>query len=177
MFTALLDLVLPATCPGCRQAPAAALCPGCTTQLRTASPRQVRPDPPPEGLPPCYGIGGYHGLLREVILGYKERGRYGLAAELGDRLAAVVSAAVPGRRPVVLIPVPATSRAARQRRGDHMLRLARRAAGWHRSRGRPAYVLRAVRADPRPDSAGLTAAQRLAVAGTALRPRTGILAA
>jgi predicted amidophosphoribosyltransferase len=60
----------------------------------------------------------------------------------------------------VLIPVPATATAVRRRYGDHMTRLARRAAGRLRAQGWPAGVAYPLRARPRPDSAGLSRAER-----------------
>ncbi len=174
-FAALLDLVLPAPCPGCGGAAArTGLCDECTAELTALAPASVRPDPAPDGLPECRAVGPYQGMLRELVVGYKERGRRGLAGPLGDRLAAVVAACVPDGRAVVLVPVPTTARAARQRRGDHVLPLVRRAALRLRLAGRGAVVLRGLRALPRPDSTGLTAAERARVARATLVPRTGL---
>jgi predicted amidophosphoribosyltransferase len=118
-------------------------------------------------------LAGYAGALREAVLEYKERGRYRLAGALGDRLADVVAAAQPGLAPVLLVPVPATAQAARARHGDHMARLARRAAYTLRARGRPAAVAYPIRALPRPDSTELSAVARAAAAqeAFAVRPR------
>jgi predicted amidophosphoribosyltransferase len=88
-------------------------------------------------------------------------------------LAEAVAAAAGGTpRPVLLVPVPATARAARERRGDHMRRLAVRAARRLRRAGWPVTVARAVEALPKPDAAGLDAAQRAAVASRSFRVRT-----
>jgi predicted amidophosphoribosyltransferase len=116
--------------------------------------------------------------LREAILAYKERGRHSLAGPLGDRLADVVAAAlgtVPA--PVLLVPVPATAAAVRERYGDHMLRLSRRAALALTRRGWPARVVRPLRARPRPDSAGLSSADRLRAADAAFAVVPGRLPA
>ena len=115
-------------------------------------------------------MGAYQGVLRRVLLSYKERGRRSLAEPLGVLLAAAIARSVDAGT-VVLVPVPATAAAVRRRRGDHMLRLARVARATLARAGVPAVVWRALRARPRPDSTGLTAAQRVAVAEAALRPR------
>jgi predicted amidophosphoribosyltransferase len=129
----------------------------------------VRPTPAPPGLPPCTALGGYDGVLRQLILAYKENGRHGLAAPLGALLAQVI-ADVSGEA-TVLVPVPATAEAARRRFGDHVRRLAGHAAARLRAAGRPASVANPLRALPRPDSVGLSGAERLAVAGDSFRVR------
>lgn len=172
----LADLVLPTGCAGCRadRVPLRqGACAGCVAQLRALRPGPVRPTPAPPGLPHCVALGPYQAPLRELLLTYKERGRHGLARPLGLLLAEVVAAAVGGRRPVLLVAVPATARAARARHGDHLDRLARHAAGRLRLAGWPVALARPVRALPRPDSAGLDSVARAAAAGDAfrLRPR------
>jgi predicted amidophosphoribosyltransferase len=115
--------------------------------------------------------GDYDGVLRELILAYKERGRRGLAQPLGYRLAAVVRAGWPGPGPVALVPVPATAAAIRARHGDHMLGLARRAARALTAAGQPAVVTSPLRALPRPDSAHLDREQRAEAAASAFAVR------
>jgi predicted amidophosphoribosyltransferase len=115
--------------------------------------------------------GDYDSPLRELILAYKEHGRRGLAAPLGDRLAAVVRAGWPASGPLALVPVPATAAAIRARHGDHMLRLARRAALHLRAAGIPTVVASPLRALPRADSAHLDREQRAAAARTAFAVR------
>jgi predicted amidophosphoribosyltransferase len=68
---------------------------------------------------------------------------------------------------VILVPVPATAAAARRRYGDHMARLAVRAATRLRRDGWPAGVAYPLRARPRPDSAALSRADRAALAAQA----------
>jgi predicted amidophosphoribosyltransferase len=188
----LADLVLPATCAGC-SAPGTGWCTACAGRVAAAVPARVTPLVPPPGLPPVTAAGVYAGALREAVNAYKEHGRHALAAYLGGRLAAAVrAAAVPATVPatvpgahagpagVVLIPVPATAAAARRRYGDHMLRLARRAATVLARGGLPSAVARPLAARPRPDFVGLSAAERIAAAsaGFAVRPgRTGPLRA
>jgi predicted amidophosphoribosyltransferase len=125
----------------------------------------------PVGLPSCLSTGDYDGPLREMILAYKERGRRGLAAPLGDALAAGVQAGWPGPEPLALVPVPATAAAIRARHGDHMLRMAKRAADRLRSVGRLAQVVTPLRALPKTDSAHLDRDARAATARSAFEMR------
>ena len=135
----------------------------------------AQPSPVPPGLPPCFTVGEYAGPMRELILAYKERGRRVLAAPLGDALAGVVLAVWPVRpaEPLALVPVPATAAAIRARHGDHMLRLARRAAFTLCNRGCPATVVTALRALPKDDSAHLNRDQRALVAKQAFTVHQG----
>ena len=174
---ALVDLVLPAGCAGCRADRTRlrrGVCAACEAAVAALVPHLVRPVPAPPGLPPCAALGGYHGVLRELVLSYKERGRHGLAGPLGALLADVVAAHAGS--PVLLVPVPGTAQAARRRHGDHVARLARHAASRLRSAGRPALVVHPLRAMPRPDSAGLDSTARAAAAATAFRVRPGRVA-
>jgi predicted amidophosphoribosyltransferase len=168
-WSALVDLVLPADCAGCATSREhrGGLCAECAAALAGATPRWVQPEPAPPGLPRCKALAAYAGSLRGAILAYKERGRHTLAGPLGARLADVTVAALGGPARVVLVPVPATAAAARDRYGDHMLRLARRAAGELTRRGWPAAVATPLRARPRADSAELSSADRLRVAADA----------
>jgi len=168
----LVDLVLPGDCAACgSEVGLAGVCTACLAVL-AEPPAETRPTPAPEGLPRCIAVGGYDGRLRELILAYKERGHRGLASPLGDALAAAVNTGVRASRPLALVPVPATASAMRARHGDHMLRLAQRAARRLRERGRPIGVVTALRALPRTDSAHLDRRARAANARTAfvLRP-------
>ncbi|MGC9666826.1 ComF family protein [Planosporangium sp. 12N6] len=172
-WSALVDLVLPAECVGCARAAGQArgLCGDCAAALRAVRPQRVRPQPEPPGMPRCVALAAYAGALRGAVLAYKERGRHTLARPLGERLADVVVAALgAGPGPVLLVPVPATAAAARERYGDHMLRLARSAARDLTRRGWPAGVACPLRARSRPDSAELSSADRLRLAGDAFVP-------
>ncbi len=180
LWAALTDLVLPTECAGCRGAGVPlrqGACAGCVAMLRALRPAPVRPTPAPPGLPDCVALGAYRGVLREAVLSYKERGRHGLARPLGALLAEVVAEAAGGRRPLLLVPVPATARAVRARHGDHLRRLAGWAGGRLREAGWPVAVAGGLRALPRPDSATLDSAGRAAAAVTAFRLRTGQLPA
>lgn len=150
----LVDLVLPRCCAGCAT-PAALLCPDCRLLLAGPPLGRTAPDPCPPGFPRTVAGGAYDGSLRAALLAHKERGRLGLAAPLG----ALLSRAVAGldAPDAVLVPVPSSRRAVRQRGHDHALRLARAAAG----PGRPvAPLLRQQRAVV--DSSGLSTADRAA---------------
>jgi predicted amidophosphoribosyltransferase len=114
-------------------------------------------------------LGDYAGVLRELVLAYKDRGRHRLAHPLGRLLAGVVTTLAAG--PVLLVPVPDTPAAARARHGDHLWRLARAAAGGLRAAGVPVTLARPLRARPRPDSTRLDHAARLVAARAALRGR------
>ncbi|MCW3814709.1 ComF family protein [Micromonospora sp. DR5-3] len=162
--------MLPAGCTGCgERVPGLrqGFCPGCVDELTALRPAPTRPDPAPPDLPPCVALGPYAGALREGLLAYKERGRHGLVRPLGALLAEVVGSA----RPVTLVPVPDTARAARARYGDHLDRLTRHAAARLRAAGWPGRVLRPPRALPRPDSVALDSAGRAAAADAAFRLR------
>jgi predicted amidophosphoribosyltransferase len=163
------DLFLPAACASCRSAPAAGsgLCPSCAADLRSLRPVLATPA---HAAPPVVAGGPYAGALAEALNEYKERARRELAPALGallGRALAVVADEVPG---AVLVPIPPT-RAARRARGfDHV---AAACAGLGDLRP-------CLRAAPRPDSVGLTPAQRAAAARRSLRPigrRTADLAA
>ncbi|WBB96137.1 MULTISPECIES: ComF family protein [unclassified Solwaraspora] len=176
VWSALADLVLPAECAGCRRTGGRlrfGVCGRCADEVQRLRPRPVRPEPAPPDLPPCVALGEYAGVLRELLLAYKERGRHGLGRPLGRLLGDAVAAAVGtgADRPVLLVPVPSTAAAARARHGDHLARLTRYAAARLRVDGRRVTVARPLRARTRPDSAGMDSAARLASARTAFRPR------
>jgi predicted amidophosphoribosyltransferase len=147
----LVDLVLPSHCVCCDR-PGPVWCPGC------------RPDAPGEVIalahgPPVHAAAEYAGELRTALLSYKERGTRSLAGALADYLADAVESArsvsVDGRPPV-LVPVPSSRLAARQRGGDHLDRLARLVGRQLRLE-----VLPVLRLTGRVlDSAGLSADQR-----------------
>jgi predicted amidophosphoribosyltransferase len=176
----LVDLVLPAGCAGCARPGTARLCAACAGHLAGLRARPVRPSPAPPGLPPCVALGGYEGVLREALLCYKERGRYPLAGPLGDLLAEGVLAALrrlgrPAGTPVLLVPVPDRPAAARERHGDHMRRLAERAAARLDRAGWPAGVAVPLATRPGTDSAGLDAAGRAVAARSAFAARPRVL--
>lgn len=167
MLTALLDLVLPRSCAGCRL-PGLGLCASCRALLTGPALGLVRPDPCPSGLPPLATHAVYDGPVRGLLLSHKEKGRLQLTRPLGRALANAVSVHVPG--PVVLCPVPSAPRAVRERGYDHALRLARAAARELRAAGVPARSVRLLGPARRiADQSGLTTDQRAANLHGALR--------
>ena len=168
MLAALLDLVLPRDCAGCR-APGSTLCAACRDELR-ASPWQHHPTPSPPGLPPVVAAAVYGGVVRAVLLAHKERGRTTLAGPLGGALAGAAAVFGPS---VVLVPVPSAPSAVRARGHDHARRLAVQAA---RRCGVPtACLLVGVRRVA--DQSGLDAGTRVANLSGALgvrRPVEGL---
>jgi predicted amidophosphoribosyltransferase len=176
---ALADLVLPSACAGCgaeRVPLRLGACAGCAAALEALTPFPTAPVPPPVGMPACTAVGAYAGPLRSALLAYKERGRYRLARPLGALLAAAIAeTAIRGGGgpavPVLVLPVPSTAQAVRQRHGDHMARLAAHAVRRLRAAGWQAAVTQPMRALPRPDSASLDAPGRVAAAESSLRIR------
>ncbi|GAA2294311.1 hypothetical protein GCM10009853_057880 [Glycomyces scopariae] len=163
------DLFLPAACASCRSARAAGggvwrgLCPDCAAELRALRPRLAALR---QAAPPTVAAGPYAGALAEALNEYKERARRELAPALGALLAgalAVVAPEVPG---AVLVPVPPTAAARRARGFDHV---AAACAGLGDLRP-------CLRARPRPDSVGLTPAQREAAARRSLRTARAVRA-
>lgn len=175
------ELVLPGSCPGCdgpAGSGAAGLCPGCATALAALWPRSAAPTPAPVGLPPCVALGAYEGPLRGAVLAYKDRGRHRLAPILGTQLARGVAACATrlGRPPgtaLVVVPVPSSPAAIRERHGDHMDRLARHCVRTLAGFGWPAVLARPATARGKADSAHLDAAARAAAARDAFRLRAG----
>ncbi|MEU8075788.1 ComF family protein [Catellatospora citrea] len=176
LWRALADLVLPASCAGCGGSGPTLrheVCADCARAVESLRAAPTRPDPAPDGLPACVALGAYDGLLRELILAFKERGRHRLARPLGALLAEAVATTADPRRPLLLLYVPDTAAAARARHGDHMRGLARAAAERLREAGRQAAVAAPLRALPKADSAHLSSAQRAASAAGAFALRRG----
>lgn len=167
VLVALLDLVLPRTCAGCR-VPGLGLCASCRALLTGPALGLVRPDPCPPGLPPVSTHVVYDGPVRGLLLSHKEKGRLQLTRPLARALATAVS--VHGSGPVVLCPVPSAPGAIRERGYDHALRLAGAAARELRAVGVPAVSVRLLApARKVADQSGLTTEQRAANLHGALR--------
>jgi predicted amidophosphoribosyltransferase len=166
----LLDLVLPVSCVCCGRT-GALWCPAC----RPASDPEPVVLPADGARPTVVAAGEYGGALRSALLAFKERGRRGLAGPLAGYLSDAVDVSCQrlGELPL-LVPIPSSRAAARQRGGDHLLRLAAEVAPQNGLQVLPALRL----AGRGRDSAGLSAAQRAAnlayrmqaVAPTADRP-------
>ncbi|WP_051325851.1 ComF family protein [Glycomyces tenuis] len=159
LVEALCELFLPAACASCRRAHAlgGGLCGECALELGAGGPLALATTRAP-GTPPVVVAGAYEGSLAEALNEYKERGRRELApvlAALLDRALGVLAEEAPG---AVLVPIPPT-RAARRARGfDHVAALCAPLGRTHRC----------LIARPRPDSVGLTAAQRRRAARSSL---------
>lgn len=171
------DLLLGARCVGCG-GPALLLCRACGDAVRP-EPVVCWPDPAPRGLRrprPVTPIaaGANDGLLRQVLLAWKERGATRLTGLLDHHLASAVVPHLRDGRGVTLVPVP-TSRRSRQERGcDLVDELARAAARQLRGLGIDVSVARAVTyARVTQDQAGLDADARRDNLAGALRVRTG----
>ena len=178
LISGVADLVLPGSCAGCgaeRVPLRVGVCTACVAALEGLEPYATAPVPAPPELPPCVTVGEYGSALRGVLLAYKEKGRHRLAGPLGALLASAVSRVAAGGRtgvPLLVMPVPSTAGAARQRHGDHMARLAAHTVRRLRAAGRQAQVVQPLRALPRPDSAGLDTPGRVAAAENSLRIRS-----
>ena len=158
---ALLDLVIPVLCVGCG-ASGSPFCAGCVR----ASARPLTMHVPL----PVAAYGWYTGPLRTALIRYKERGRRDLAEPLARLLETALAGAFERAPPagIVLVPVPSARAAARQRGGNHVFRLARRAG---RALDLPVSPLLRLQWAVR-DSAGLGAAQRgTNLAGAMSAPR------
>jgi predicted amidophosphoribosyltransferase len=160
-----LDAMFPTDCAGCGR-PGALTCAGCIASL-SGSATVAWPRPAPAGLPPPWTVAPYDGVCRSLVIAYKERGAVGLRGVLAAPLATALLAAVRGTLPagvggpVVVVAVPSSSRAVRERGDDIVLALARRAASIARHHGVEVTVLRALHhGRVVTDSSGLSARAR-----------------
>jgi predicted amidophosphoribosyltransferase len=161
-------VVLPVECGGCGVG-GISLCPGCRAGL--AGPAQPLTLTTGPSVGAVWAVAPYGGEIRQVVVAWKDRGRHDLTGPLAGALAGAVLAllehAVPGIRaihcsadagcpfsgvqlsvadaPVLLVPVPSSGRARRERGADVVLRLALRAARRVRAGGVPVRVLPALR--------------------------------
>lgn len=134
------DLLLGRRCVHCRRA-GRALCGPCALTLH-GQPTRAVPDPCPPGMPVTWAVAPYSGAARTALIAHKERGSVSLARPLGTALAgALVLAAgaaagaggmVPPRAvraasPVLVVAVPSSRRAVRERGHDPVARMAARA--------------------------------------------------
>jgi predicted amidophosphoribosyltransferase len=117
MLRTLSDLILPRQCAGCGAA-GEVLCPRCI-------PGQLPFALPGFGVP-VLAAARYERGVRAAVLAYKERGRRELTRSFAVLLAETAAGLM--RPGATLVPVPSARAAARRRGGDHVRRLARRAA-------------------------------------------------
>jgi predicted amidophosphoribosyltransferase len=132
----LLGLVLPVDCPGCGAADLA-LCPRCRAALAPAAGR-LEVLPSPVGVP-AFSATEYGGVVARIVVAWKERGRHDLARPLAGALAVALGGLLArlddlrpegssASGPVLVVPVPSSRRARRQRGEDTVRRLALLAA-------------------------------------------------
>ncbi|TCJ99654.1 ComF family protein [Nocardia alba] len=122
----LLDLILPDRCGGCG-ALGEGWCAECADAL-SRDPVRVRPRADP-GVP-CWALGPYAGVGKRAVLAAKEHNRRDLAAPLGLALAHALSRLRAPDRPLLLVPAPTRTAAARRRGGDPVARSTEVAARW-----------------------------------------------
>ena len=168
MADAMADVVLPRECAGCGR-PGADACPRCRRALLGRPGRWhlgAAPGAGP-GAPPVVVAGPYAAPASDLLAAYKERGRRGLAGDLGLALAGAVLAArhlactAHLGQEVALVTIPA-SRSALARRGEDVAALLADAAATRLRRAGVPARRRAVLAESRArlDQAGLDARAR-----------------
>ncbi|WP_225992875.1 ComF family protein [Actinomadura rudentiformis] len=138
--------------------------------------------PVPPGLPPPWTVSAYEGPVQALIVAHKERGRTGLARPLGQALAMSALAALEAGSPgsagrergfsgshsaveglgvAVLVPVPSSAMAVRERGHDATRRMASFAVRELRAAGVRVTRVDALRQRRRvADQAGLSSAAR-----------------
>jgi predicted amidophosphoribosyltransferase len=174
------DLLLGMSCLGCGR-PGRLVCVACGARLEAVQPGPAWPSPSPPGLVEPWTAAPYDGLVRDLVIGLKERGRLALAAPQADLLAATVQAWRAERSPppgavLVLVPVPSRRRTVRARGLDATGVVARAAASRLRAAGTPALAAGLLRLRPGVrDQAGLDAAERRAnLDGSMTCPSAGL---
>ncbi len=182
VLDAARDLLLGVHCLGCAH-PGRLLCPGCTATLPGRDGAwPAWPDPTPVGLAPPWAAAEYAGLVRELVLGLKERRLLALTGPLAELVAVAVRPALAGleprrRTPVVLVPVPSRRSSVRARGHDPTAAITAGAAASLRREGYDARTAPLLTLRPGvADQAGLSAADRadnlagaMAVRGRLLR--------
>ncbi|MFT4083822.1 MAG: hypothetical protein QM638_14665, partial [Nocardioides sp.] len=138
---AYADLVLGGRCVGCG-ASGRLVCARCRAGL-PARAYPVRPDPAPPGLVPTVAAAPYQDLVKQLVLGFKERGLLDAAEPLSALLTLAVIEAlgvtdvtgITGPAPAVLVPVPSRPSSVRARGLDPIAVLAGRSARLLRTAG------------------------------------------
>ncbi|MFD0467268.1 ComF family protein [Nonomuraea thailandensis] len=138
--------------------------------------RQASPVPRPSGLPDCWSAAPYEGVVRRMIVAYKERGAVALAGVLAEAVARTLLVAMgqtgewAGTGPFAVVPVPSARRSVRGRGHDPVGRLAVLVAARLRALGMGAEAWAGLRQAGRvADQAGLSRAQRAANLAGSLR--------
>lgn len=177
LLSDIADLLLPRVCAGCG-IETVSLCGDCIEALDGPVIRTQ----PRFGQLPVSGAGVYDGVLRRVLVAYKEHGRRDLTAVLGLLLArAVVDALSRARtdaRPIILVPVPSSPAAARRRGGNHVAAVAQSTAQMLRADGLQAGCADVLTVGRHRDQVGFgSAARRANVRGSHRvgKPHLGIV--
>lgn len=164
MLPPLVDLVTGSSCPGCGAA-GCLVCPSCLSALADRA-TEVRPTPCPPGLATAWSAGEYAGVLRDLVLGHKERHQFGLRRPLGlllsDAVHGLAAATGATGHPLVLVPVPSRPSTVRSRGHDPTRAMVRQAARFLRRQGYDAGVASLLRVGRVLDQSGLDSAQRAA---------------
>ncbi|WP_109510320.1 ComF family protein [Nocardioides speluncae] len=126
MLDAVVDLLTGSTCVACGR-PGRLLCVDCHARLPTRA--QARwPSPAPPGLALPVSAAEYDGVVRDLIVGHKERRLFALRRPLGELLASAVRELVSPELPVVLVPAPSRPTMVRRRGHDATYSLVAEAA-------------------------------------------------
>lgn len=152
-FSDVIDLFIPRTCAGCG-CETVTLCANCVNALDTPPVATM----PRFGTVPAFGAGQYAGVLRQVVVNYKEHDRRDVAPVLGLMLARAVVAALEAgpmsATPVLLVPVPARAAAQRKRGANHVEVIARIACEQIARDGLPIRVADVLAVSGRGDQVG-----------------------
>lgn len=171
----MADLLLGARCAGCH-GPALLLCRECGEKIRPMA-TEVWPDPAPRilrhpGIVMPVAAGVNDGVLRRVLVAWKEGGTTRLTRVIDHHLAVAVAVHLRPGRPLRLVTVPTSRRSRRQRGSDLVDDLARSAARLLRSTGADVEVMSALTfARTTRDQAGLGAGARQANVSGAFKVR------
>ena len=151
----LARLVVPVQCPGCGL-PDVRCCGACAAVL-TAAPDRVERAAPRldrlDGVPPLpvWALAPYTGVVRGLVVTWKDRGRADLDALFAEELRRAAAAIAPGvrgaapHRRVLVVPAPSSAAARRQRGREPVRVLARAVARGLCDGGTAAVVVPALR--------------------------------
>lgn len=122
VFGAAFDLVLPAECVGCSQ-PGWQFCPDCQHELLKSAWEQAvqwSPSPVPEGFPTTVAAASYAGVVRKVLVAWKDGDSPSLARKLKPLLRQSLAGACEllepaSNSPLLVVPAPSNPRTVRTR--------------------------------------------------------------
>lgn len=172
------DLVVPLACAGCGQA-GQRLCPRCA-EILAAGPSRVDGDAPAMAATaaPVWAVGPYRGAMREVVVGWKSRGRHDVEPALREAIRAAARQVVgdpPRARELWVVPAPSRLRRAVLGRSSVLVLADAVARGLVEGSGTPAKVVLAVGRRPGASAQrGRGARGRLQGARGAIRARLAV---